>query len=66
MFKGSSASILKALAINAALTGTYDYLNEKIWISFGDFGFNTYLATAWAAFWGSLVSIPFDNVKTRM
>jgi solute carrier family 25 (mitochondrial oxoglutarate transporter), member 11 len=52
-------------AINMALTGPYDYLNEKLWITFGDFGFNETLSIIWAAGWCTLLTLPFDNVKTR-
>jgi hypothetical protein len=28
--------VAKAVALNTALTGPYDYMNEKMWICFGD------------------------------
>ena len=66
LFKGAFSNILRAIAINATLTGTYDYLNEKMWISFGDFGYGPFIATGWAAFWASLVALPLDNIRTRI
>jgi solute carrier family 25 oxoglutarate transporter 11 len=45
-----------------SLTGPYDYMKEKIWLVFGDFGFNHFLALSWASFWATLITLPFDNV----
>jgi solute carrier family 25 oxoglutarate transporter 11 len=60
------ATVLKAVAINISLTGPYDYLREKLWITFGDFGCIDPIATTWAAFWATVFTLPIDNVKTKM
>jgi solute carrier family 25 oxoglutarate transporter 11 len=52
--------------MNASLTGPYDYLREKMWITFGEFGFIDNVATLWASFWGTIFTLPLDNIKTRM
>jgi len=52
--------------INITLTGPYDYMKEKVWLVFGDFGFNHFVSLLWAASWCTLLTLPFDNVKTRM
>jgi solute carrier family 25 oxoglutarate transporter 11 len=66
LFKGSIATVLKAISVNASLTGPYDYLREKLWITFGDFGFIDTVATIWASFWGTLFTLPIDNIKTKL
>jgi len=57
---------LRAVVLNISLTGPYDYLHEKMWISFGDFGFVKPVALLWASFWGTAFTLPFDNIKTRL
>lgn len=66
LFKGSLANVVKMAMINITLTGPYDYMKEKIWLVFGDFGFNHFVSLVWAASWCTLLTLPFDNVKTRM
>ena len=65
LFKGGLITVLRAVVLNASLTGPYDYLREKLWITFGDYGFLDFVSTAWAAFWGTLVVLPIDNMRTR-
>lgn len=45
-----------------SLTGPYDYMKEKIWLVFGDFGFNHFVSVLWATFWATLFTLPLDNV----
>ena len=66
LWKGLLPTALKTIALNATLTGSYDYLNEKMWICFGPTSVNRPLSIAWAALWGSLLTLPFDNIKTRL
>ncbi|KAL4499932.1 hypothetical protein ABPG72_015281 [Tetrahymena utriculariae] len=66
LFRGSYANVLRAVILNISLTGPFDYLNEKIWITFGDMTWNKYAALLWAAFWGSVATLPFDNIRTRL
>lgn len=66
LFKGGLANIIRAVVLNVSLTGPYDYLNEKGWITFGDFGFVKPFAIVWAAFWGSIFTLPVDNIKTKL
>lgn len=66
LLRGAHANVLRAVILNISLTGPFDYLNEKIWITFGDMTWNKYAALSWAAFWGTLATLPFDNVRTRL
>jgi solute carrier family 25 oxoglutarate transporter 11 len=66
LFKGSFSYVMKMVAVNISLTGPYDYLNEKMWITFGDFGWNEPVSMAWAAMWATFFTLPFDNIKTKM
>lgn len=53
--------------INSSLTGPYDYINEKSWITFGDmYWVNNTLALLFAAGVSTGVVTPFDNIKTRL
>jgi len=39
LFRGGFSNVLRVIVLNASLTGPYDYLNEKMWITFGDIDF---------------------------
>lgn len=49
-----------------SLTGPYDYLNERLWLTFGDVNFTRPVALVWASLVATFLSIPFDNVKTKI
>lgn len=67
LFRGGLANIIRAVVLNVSLTGPYDYLNEKCWITFGEMPWvNNTLALLWATMWGTLIVTPFDNIKTRL
>jgi len=66
LWKGFLPTALKTIVLNATLTGCYDYMNEKMWICFGPTSLNRPLSILWAALWGSLLTLPFDNIKTRL
>lgn len=40
-FRGLSTNIAKAVVLNGTLIGPYDYLKERMWITFGDTVYNT-------------------------
>jgi len=53
--------------INITLTGPYDYMKERSWTTFGDMTVVNYtLALLWASLWSSLVTLPVDNIRTRV
>ncbi|EGR32807.1 mitochondrial 2-oxoglutarate malate carrier, putative [Ichthyophthirius multifiliis] len=66
IFKGGFANILRAIVLNISLTGPYDYLQEKMWITFGDMAWLKWVALMWASFWATAFTLPFDNIKTRL
>jgi uncharacterized membrane protein len=37
-----------------------------LWITFGDFGFIDVFSVLYAAAWATALTLPFDNIKTRM
>ncbi len=38
--QGLSMQVCKIIALNISLTGPYDFLNERLWMTFGDVNFN--------------------------
>lgn len=67
LFRGGLSNIIRAVVVNSSLTGPYDYLNEKCWITFGDmYWVNNTLALLWASLFSTLLVTPVDNIKTRM
>ena len=38
--RGLTMNIMKAIVLNISLTGPYDFLNERLWITFGDVNFS--------------------------
>lgn len=58
---------MKAIVLNSTLTGPYDYINEKCWITFGEMPYvNNTLAFLAATAFSSFFVTPFDNIKTRL
>lgn len=51
--------------MNASLTAPYDYVHERLWIIFGDYGHVKPIAIAVSALVGSVVTLPFDNFMTK-
>lgn len=67
ILKGSVANVFRAIALNVSQTGPYDMLREKLWITFGDADtFNHNLALLFSSGVSTLVTQPFDIVRTRL
>lgn len=66
LFRGSMAYVIKMVGVNVALTGPYDYLHEKMFLTFGDMEWNKPVAIAYAALWASVCTLPLDNIKTKL
>lgn len=66
LFKGSFAHVFRLVALNVSLTGPYDYLNEKMFLTFGGMSWNEPVALTWASLWACLFTLPIDNIKTRL
>ena len=52
--------------LNVSLTGPYDYWHEALWIRFGDYAFVQPLALMFATLTSSIITLPFDNIRTRL
>lgn len=64
--KGLIPHFLKAVVLNISLTGPYDFLNERLWITFGDVHTNRPIALIFASGVATVATLPFDNLKTKM
>ena len=52
--------------MNISLTGPYDYVLESMWTRFGDYFFVEPCALIVSAMVGSAVTLPMDNIRTRL
>lgn len=65
-FKGAGINVLRHVMLNISLTAPFDWFHEGLYLRFGDYGFVRPLAIALAAFVSSVVTLPFDNIRTRL
>jgi hypothetical protein len=65
-YKGSFANIVRHVALNASLTGPFDYIHEGLYIRFGDFDFVKPTALFLASCVSTAITLPFDSVRTRV
>eukprot|EP01017_Pseudomicrothorax_dubius_P001434 TRINITY_DN0_c481_g1_i2.p1 TRINITY_DN0_c481_g1~~TRINITY_DN0_c481_g1_i2.p1 ORF type:complete len:186 (-),score=57.62 TRINITY_DN0_c481_g1_i2:73-630(-) len=66
ILKGALPNVLRSIILNATMTAPFDYLNERMYIAFGDTSYNRPCALLFAALFGTTLSLPFDNLKTRL
>jgi solute carrier family 25 oxoglutarate transporter 11 len=66
VMRGAGANIIKMILMNVSLTAPYDYIREKMWITWGDHSFCHPLAIAYASAVCTAVTLPIDNIKTRL
>lgn len=66
MFRGASSSVLRAIILNVSLTAPYDNFNERLFSTFGDMTWNKYFSLAWASLIGTVCTLPFDNIRTKI
>ena len=59
-------NVLRHLIYNVSITGPYDYFKEGFFTRFGEWGFVDPLALALATGVASAVTLPFDNIRTRL
>jgi hypothetical protein len=57
---------LRHVILNISLTYPYDFIHERLWIIFGDYGHVTPISLICAALIGSAFTLPIDNVRTRI
>ncbi len=65
-FKGAYINVLRHVLLNISLTAPYDWYQEALYIRFGDYGFVKPLTLFMAALTSSIITLPFDNVRTRI
>lgn len=65
-YKGSFANVVRHVALNASLTGPFDYFHEALYIRFGDFDFVKPTALLLASIVSTVVTLPFDSARTKI
>jgi hypothetical protein len=66
LMRGAAANGLKLAMLCSSMTGIYDYCKENSYYFFGPHWINRLWATAVAVLVGTLTSMPFDQVRTRL
>lgn len=66
LFKGVGPTMVRAMALNLGMLGPYDQAKEFFSKSMGDSKATNLLASACAGFLAAFLSLPFDNVKTKV
>lgn len=66
LMRGVVPSILRAIVLNASISFPYNHSNEWMFNHFGDNYANRPIALAIGALVGATLSLPFDNLKTRL
>ena len=65
-YKGGWVNVLRHVVLNVSLTAPFDYFHEALYLRFGDYGFVWPLAVALSNFVSAVVTLPFDNIRTRV
>lgn len=65
-FKGSFENVVRHVVLNISLTAPFDFFHEALYLRFGDYGFVRPLAIVLASAVSSIVTLPFDNIRTRV
>lgn len=65
-FKGAYINVLRHIMLNISLTAPFDHFHESLYLRFGDFGFVRPLSIILAALTSSIITLPFDNARTRI
>jgi solute carrier family 25 oxoglutarate transporter 11 len=66
LWKGSSPTVVRAMALNMGMLATFDQAKEILGQSIGPGWTATLTASAVSGFGASVMSLPFDFVKTRI
>jgi solute carrier family 25 (mitochondrial oxoglutarate transporter), member 11 len=66
LWKGATPTVIRAMAINFGMLGPYDECKERLAKYFGYTKKNYIISCAIAGFLAAFVSLPFDNVKTKL
>jgi hypothetical protein len=65
-FKGSFENVLRHVMLNITLTGPFDWFHEGLYLRFGDYDSVRPTAIFLAALTSSIITLPFDNIRTRI
>lgn len=65
-FTGAYVNVLRHVLINITLTAPFDYFHEALYLRFGDYGFVRPLSVFLAAAVSSVITLPIDNIRTRI
>ena len=66
MWRGSTPTVLRAMAMNFGMLGPYDWFKDMITTRYGDIYGIRFYSSLFAAFWAAFFCMPFDNVKTKI
>lgn len=66
LFKGAGPTMVRAMALNLGMLGPYDQAKEMMSKVFGASKLTNLGASACAGFLAAFLSLPFDNVKTKV
>jgi hypothetical protein len=65
-WKGSFENVIRHVLLNITLTGPFDWFHEGLYLRFGDYPSVRPIAIFLAALTSSILTLPFDNVRTRV
>lgn len=65
-FTGAWANVVRHVLLNITLTAPFDFFHEGLYLRCGDYGFVKPLSIILAALTSSIVTLPFDNARTRI
>lgn len=65
-FNGSFINVLRHVILNITLTAPFDFFHEGLHLRFGDYWFVQPLSVLLAALTSSVITLPFDNARTRL
>jgi solute carrier family 25 (mitochondrial oxoglutarate transporter), member 11 len=66
LWKGVGPTMVRAMALNLGMLGPYDQVKEMLTKVFGPSNATNLGASACAGFLAAAMSLPFDNVKTKL
>ena len=66
LWKGVGPTIVRAMALNLGMLGPYDQAKEMLTKAIGDSMVTNLSASACAGFLAAFLSLPFDNIKTKL
>jgi len=66
LFRGLIPYSLRMFLLNAFLIWPYNSANEKLYVTFGEVFTNRIFAALYAAAIGAFITIPVDNIRTRL